>query len=377
MASDRKGQGLHNRYLKIISGSHKGVAGNIGRSLLCFLEFLYKGVTEIRNWLFDKGYLKAEKLPIPVISVGNLTAGGTGKTPVVFYLVQWLNQLEKKPAIITRGYKAEANLAESHLVANSQGFLLNEKEAGDEATQLAKSLTGTPVWIGADRVQSGWRAIRESEAEILILDDGFQHRRLMRDIDIVLIDALRPWGYDHVLPRGLLREDKKNLKRADLVLLTRSDLVDQEVLSKIEAEVRTISPEIPIFETTHEAKSLKDLQGNLIDFIPQNTEKKAYLFCGLGNPQGFFETAKQAGFILVGKMEFPDHYSYDLTDLAFLEKEAKELGAKVLVTTEKDGVKLQSFGFTEIPIWQLGIELSVKNREDELKNVIMKKNNFN
>ena len=376
MASDRKGQGIHNQYLKIISGSSKGVAANIGRSLLCFFEFLYKGVTEIRNWLFEKGYLKIEKLPIPVISVGNLTAGGTGKTPVVFYLVQWITTLGKKPAIITRGYKAKIDLYQSHLVSDSQGFLLNEKEAGDEATQLAKSLPDTPVWIGADRVQSGWRAYQESGAEILLLDDGFQHRRLARDVDIILIDALRPWGYDHVLPRGLLREDKKNLKRADLVLITRSDLVDEETLTRIEKEVQKISPEIPIFETTHEAKTLKNLQGHLIGFTPTNLIKKAYLFCGLGNPQGFFETAQQAGFSVVGKKEFPDHYSYDPTDLIFLQKEAKELGAEVLVTTEKDGVKLESFGDTEIPVWQLGIELSVKNGEDELKNVIMSKYNF-
>lgn len=342
------------------------------RGVLLLFSFLYEGVVSLRNWAFDLGVVQSYRLPIPVISVGNLTAGGTGKTPVVQFLAQWLKEQGYFPGVITRGYKAQADLSKSHQVSDGRTLLLNSAEAGDEAYQLARNLSEIPVWIGANRFISGQNAMSQDGVDILIMDDGFQHRNLARNIDIVLIDALSPWGYGHVFPRGLLREGKKNLKRADLILITRSDMVEREKLEALKGEVQRYHSQAMIFETSHQPKRIWSL-----------TEKKAisqspislpevHLFCGLGNPAGFFNTANQMGFSVTGCTVFPDHYFYKKNDLEKLTQQAKAEQAKVLVTSEKDGVKLEKLLETEIPIWQIEIEVSFGKDEENLKNAIIK-----
>lgn len=304
--------------------------------------------------------------------MGNLTAGGTGKTPVVQFLCDWLKEIGYHPAIVMRGYGSSLNLATNHLVADERGLLVTQEEAGDEAAQLAQNLPGIPIWIGANRVVGGQNAIQLSKANILIMDDGFQHRKLFRDMDILLIDALRPWGYDHVLPRGLLREPISNLRRADAILITRSDLCSEEELKNLEKQIYFINERAQIFRTSHKPNRIVELFGSELP-VQVGLEKKAHFFCGLGNPSGFFRTAIEAGFVETGRTIFPDHYPYQKTDLLNLEEKAKAESAQVLLTTEKDGIKLKKFEKSSIPIWQLGIEVSFEKREEQLKNAIMEK----
>jgi tetraacyldisaccharide 4''-kinase len=373
MASDRQRQGIHDTFLKLISGEYRGILGVPGRAFLRGLEIPYTGVTSLRNAGYERQLLKSERLSVPVISVGNLTAGGTGKTPVVYFLAKWLEAEGYCPAIIMRGYRAQADLKKNHLVADENGIRLSQSEAGDEATQLAEQLKGVPIWIGADRVNGGRRAIAESRANVLIMDDGFQHRRLFREMDIVLIDALKPWGYGHVLPRGLLRESIAGIQRADAVLITRADVVSESELKEIEMKIRKYHSEVPILRTSHRPSQLRDLLGRKVCDCVEWQGKSVFLFCGLGNPSGFFLTAKEAGFQVIGEQVFPDHHSYEEKELENLCEMAKKSGADALLTTEKDGVKLAGLKDLSLPIWQLGIEVFFYNQEDTLKDVIIKK----
>lgn len=327
----------------------------------------------MRNWAYDQGYLKTYVVDAPVISVGNLTAGGTGKTPVVQFLCRWLKEIGYHPAVVMRGYGSSLDLSKNYLVADERGLLVTQDEAGDEAAQLAQNLKEVPIWIGADRVISGQQAIQVSQADILIMDDGFQHRKLFRNMDILLIDGLRPWGYDHVLPRGLLREPISNLHRADAVLITRSDLCSEQELQDLEKQIYRINENAQIFRTSHKPSRIIELFDKEEFSVQEGREKRAHFFCGLGNPSGFFRTALETGFIETGRTIFPDHYPYKKTDLLELEAKAQAENAQVLLTTEKDGIKLEKFEKSSIPIWQLGIEVSFENREDQLKNAIMEK----
>lgn len=336
------------------------------------LEIPYSGIVSLRNWAYDRQYLKTHSVDVPVISVGNLTAGGTGKTPVVQFLCGWLKESGYHPAIVMRGYGSSLNLANNYLVADESGLLITQEEAGDEAAQLAQNLPGVPIWIGANRVISGQNAVKLSKANILIMDDGFQHRNLFRNMNILLIDALRPWGYDHVLPRGLLREPISNLRRADVVLITRSDLCSEEELQNLENQISDVDESAQIFRTSHKPSRIVELFGEEYP-VQVGVGKKAHFFCGLGNPNGFFQTAIEAGFIETGRTIFPDHHSYQKQDLLDLEEWAKKENAQILLTTEKDGIKLKKFEKKSIPIWQLGIEVSFEKREEQLKNAIIEK----
>lgn len=336
------------------------------------LEIPYSGIVSLRNWAYDHQYLKTYSVGIPVISVGNLTAGGTGKTPVVQFLCCWLKEIGYRPAVIMRGYGSSLDLAKNYVVADERGLLVTQEEAGDEAAQLAQNLPGIPIWIGANRVISGQKAIELNRANILIMDDGFQHRKLFRDMDILLIDALRPWGYAHVLPRGLLREPVSNLRRADVILITRSDLCSEEELQSLEKQIYSFNKGVQIFRTSHKPNRIVELFGEEYP-IQTGIGKKAHFFCGLGNPDGFFQTASEAGFVETGRTLFPDHYPYQQKDLLELEEKAKKEKAQLLLTTEKDGIKLKKFAKSSIPVWQLSIEVFFEKREEQLKNVIMKK----
>lgn len=373
MASDRERQSLHAPFLEIISGARKGFFATLSRAILAGLEVIYSAVISLRNWTFEQQIIKSNQLPIPVISVGNLTAGGTGKTPIVLFLAEWLFSMGHRPAIVMRGYGAKVDLSKSHLVSDGSGHQLSISEAGDEATQLVKKMPGLPVWIGANRFTSGLEAIKKNKADVILMDDGFQHRKLFRDVDIVVIDALQPWGYCHVLPRGLLREKVTGLQRADIAVITRSDLLPEVELNRLKAKIQKHSPEIPIFETAHEPRKVIDLSGQDVISLSECQGKKVHLFCGLGNPQGFFQTARNAGFSVTGQTAFPDHHSYEENEIQSLCDQARDEGAIALLTTEKDGVKLENFVNCSLPIWQLTIEVSFGNAEEHLKNVIMKK----
>lgn len=310
-----------------MSGAERGVSAAALRAALAAAEPIYAAVVSLRNRLFDLCVKRVHRLPRPTISVGNLTTGGVGKTPLVRWLAETLRDAGRKPAILSRGYKSA------------------EGELGDEQRMLQRQLNrpgAAPVFIYANprRVDAAALAAREHpEIDVFLLDDGFQHRTAGRDLDIVLVNAAAPFGFGHVLPRGMLRERLSGLKRAGAVVLTHADRASPEELQRIEQTVRRFNPSTPIFHATHALTTLRLGHDETPRPIDELKGRRCFAFCGIGDPDGFFRQLEALGQPLAGRRVFADHYDYDEADLAELRREAD--GA-ALVTTEKDWAKLSA-----------------------------------
>jgi len=301
----------------------------------------------LRGGLYDRGWLPSARLDVPVVSVGNITVGGTGKTPLVIWLVGELEQRGLRPGVLSRGY----------------GAAPEEKGAGgenDEARMLARLVPDAPRVQNPDRIAGGRRLV-ELGADVVVLDDGFQHRRLRRDLDLVLIDATRPWGLPAgaptrpavraFLPRGLLREAPEALTRADALVLTRTELVTEREREDLIDELQRIAPGKAVVLAAHRparlrapdgaALSLEDLRGREVDLVS-----------AIGNPQAFERTVTALGARVAEHRAFPDHHRYTRTDFT-----AGERGGRWLVTTAKDAVKLEEL---DVPAHVLEVQLSIE-----------------
>ena len=304
------------------------------RPLELFLRvasFLYHPVIVLRNQLYDLGLLRSEKLPCKVISVGNITVGGTGKTPMVIYLAHLLQSQGYHPAVLSRGYKGKAK-APINIVSDGKRLLMKPEECGDEPFLIAKTLIGMPVLTGSKRSLTGRLAIEQYGADVLILDDAFQHRQLARDIDIVLVNASNPLGNGHLLPAGPLRESYRSLQRADLVVRTGTGSVIKQVTHK-KPEFRAFHKTDAIFNAaTGREYPLSEISGTRI-----------FAFAGIAHPEAFRETVEETAGQVSGFLSFPDHHVYSRDDLREIQQKAKEVHADVILTTEKDGVKLTPY----------------------------------
>ncbi len=306
-------------------------------------------VMRVRNAKFDRG-VGVRRLGRAVVSVGNVTAGGTGKTPVVRWLCERLRAAGDRPAVLMRGYKARAG------------------ERGDEQAMLEgllnrEGLLPAVVHALADRYAGGLAVLRDHpEVNVLVLDDGFQHRRLGRDFDLVLVDASEPLGFGRVFPRGLLREPAVGLKRADAILITRADQVAE--VETVVALIRRYNSTAPIFRCSHAQVGLRSAEGGLhsLDVL---SGKKFFAFAGIGNPEGLAKQLKALPGKLAGSRWFGDHWHYAREDFKQLIDEATRCGAEAIVTTEKDWVKIGLLMNepVEIPIWR--IELALKFEDDD------------
>ncbi|MBN1845736.1 MAG: tetraacyldisaccharide 4'-kinase [Sedimentisphaerales bacterium] len=349
---------LSPRCRAILSGDQAGPRAGLIRSALAVPATLYKPVVGLRNWLYDHGWKKTYQLPVPVICVGNLTVGGTGKTPLVIWLCRLIQRRGLRVAILSRGYRGPT------------------EQGNDETTLLRQALPEVPIVINPDRVQGGRQAVDDHRAQVLVLDDGFQHRRLRRDLDIVLIDCTCPFGYGHLLPRGLLREPPNQLRRADVVILSHCDMISKDELARLEQHIRQYLPPadaearrpatllvhsqhqpIGLFGSDGTKYNLSDLQG-----------KRVFAFCGIGNPQAFEDMLRQLGAELKGHYVFGDHYIYDELDAKLLHEWRSEFQADRLVTTEKDWVKLRQIpplAHIEELCW-LKVETRITRGKEEL-----------
>src|SRR3990170_917274 len=268
--------------------------------LLFVLSLPYRAVARCRNLLYDSGIIPSKKLPCPVVSIGNITVGGTGKTPTVIMLAIMLKAAGYRPAVLSRGY-GRKNTKVIKIVSDGRNIRTDHDEAGDEPFLIAVMLPEIPIVVCSDRYLAGKRAIEEFSADILILDDGFQHRRLYRDIDILLLNNARPVGNSHLLPCGSLREQVKALKRADIVLLTGSS---PEGNMRLGSRLETFLHDFPnIFYSYH--KPLKVISGKN-DSLPPDwlKEKKIYAFAGIGAPLSFSRTIESLGGNLTGFLSF-------------------------------------------------------------------------
>lgn len=309
------------------------------RWLLWPLEQLY--ALSVRAWVaaYRRGWLQAKRLPAKVISVGNLSVGGTGKTPMVLHLAAWLRQRGLHVAILTRGYGRREHMP---LVINGQGE--QSKYApelmGDEPILLARRLPDVTIGISADRFGVA-QQILQMEAphppDVFLLDDGFQHLRLARDLDLVLLDATEPFDSQAVLPAGPLREPVRALARADLIVLTRAH---EPVPAPLLEAAHRHNPQAPLFRASTRLTGVFDAASHRPANLFVLKQQPAFAFCGLGNPAAFWDDLRRAGFTLAGTLVFPDHYRYGIDDFRRLIRQADAVGARVLLTTEKDFINL-------------------------------------
>ena len=300
--------------------------------LLAFLEapaFLFGLGARIRRRLYGlPGAVR--RADLPVISVGNLTVGGTGKTTIVAWLVRRLQERGRNPAVVSRGYLGRAGRGPL-LVSRGEGPRVEVRVSGDEPYLLARSLPGAIVVAGSDRLE-GCRAALEAGADVVVLDDGFQHLRLGRDLDLVLLDAHSPFGNYRLLPAGSLREPASGLRRADVVLITRSR--SKESFEVLERVVRRYHREVPILLSGHRCSGFVDYDGNAVD-----RPSRVVAFCGIGNPDAFVTDVENQGVQMAAFRPFRDHHAFTAEDWRALVELASAHDASLL-TTEKDLVRL-------------------------------------
>lgn len=360
----------------IVSGKAKGPLASVARTGLGVLSVAYAQGVQQRNKKFDRadGVIRAA---VPVISVGNITAGGTGKTPMVRYICQYLESTNYAPAILSRGYRAKDN--EETIVVSRRGRLeVTPAVSGDEAWLLGKGLGHTSVVIGRKRVKSAQLATATLGSDILVLDDGFQHRQLGRDLDIVLIDAANPFGYGHVLPRGLLREPLTGLHRADVIVLTKTDQVPNDILFGIKQQLLKWAPQVPIMTTVHQSLGIQTLasweRNEAPQAAPVGVEQPNFLtVSGIGQPDSFRHTVTSLGYTVCHSLDFGDHHEYTTDDVVRMWSEAFAKGANAIVTTEKDAVKLsqlQAVHDLKIPVFVIPIGIAFTEGEEQFKTYI-------
>jgi len=301
-----------------------GVNGSFGRRLLRFVLRLisaaYKIAVGLRNFCYDKHLLRTCGAGAPVISVGNITTGGTGKTPLVIWLCRVLEKRSLKYAVLTRGYKVSG------------------AEFADEPVILARSCPGAKIVVDPDRVAAARKTVAEFGTDVLVMDDGFQHRRLRRDLDIVAVDATCPFGYGRLLPAGLLREPVKSLRRADALVITRYDQATTEQVQQLQERIEQVAPHLAIAKAIHKHPCAKAAKGQSLS-ISELKEKVIFAFCGIGNPGAFMNRLREYELNVVGSKVYGDHHDYSGEDISGIYDEARSRGADLILSTEKDWVK--------------------------------------
>ena len=336
----------------VADGSNRSAVVFALRLLLAPLALLYGMALRIRALLYQAGILATRRLPCPVISIGNLTVGGTGKTPVTILVARELQHRGCRVAVLSRGYggSLEGQVA---VVSDGESLLLGPEQAGDEPCLLARRVSGLIVVIGSDRYQAGLMALERFRPDLLLLDDGFQHIRLHRDLNILLLDATRPFGNGWTLPLGMLREPRTALKRADLALFTRCH--GTEPLPALTVPTSRSYHRLTGFlsAVTGEAVPLEQLQ-----------QGRVAAFAGIAEPSSFFEALRQIGIAPVATLNLPDHEPYHAAGLEQIEHLIASAEPDWLITTEKDGVKLQGGGH----IWNsrlvtARLEVQLEDRE--------------
>lgn len=312
------------------------------RVLLRLAEIPYAMAVDRRNRRFDRG-INVESVSIPVISVGNLTVGGTGKTPLIIDLCRRLGEASKRVAVVARGYGAQPG------------------QPNDEE-QLIRLRYKDVIYVAdSDRVRAARSIELTRQADVILLDDGFQHRRLSRVADIVTIDATCPFGFGHLLPLGLLREPQRSMARANLIVLTRCDQVSDDVRTALEREIRRCNASVPIVRARHKVLGFRRLDGSPFH---ADSSTRAYLFAGIGNPESFLRLAQASGAHVIGTRWFLDHYVYTPADVHRMMEHWKPCANDVLLTTEKDAVKLRHHAelHTSPIVW---LEMAIDFADDD------------
>lgn len=351
------------------------------RPAAALLKHLYAAIVTLRNALYTRGIFQTRRLPCTVISVGNIVVGGTGKTPAVIAIAKQLQADGVRVAILLRGYKRQSR-EKITIVTDGEQRFCTAAESGDEADMMARLLPGIPIIVGRHRYAAGQLAINRFKSEVLLLDDGFQHRQLHRDEDIVTVDATRPFGTGQLLPAGTLREPITALRRADIILLTRTDSIGRRDISvpksptietgrallqeeglhaDIWEELGKLVPNTPVLESVHRPTHLYRLSdAGDSERLPLKwlSGKRLLAVCGIGNPNAFVATLNHYTPETVELLAFPDHHAYTEADCQRIQRKMTQTGAACIVTTQKDEQKLARFA-EELPIAVLAVTLVI------------------
>jgi len=314
------------------------------------LSGIYGNIMLLRSFLYKKKVIRTRRLPVPVISVGNLSLGGTGKTPHVIEICEFLKKQGFRPVILTRGYGGRAGKGPL-IVSDGKEIKAKVSEAGDEPWMIAAKLEGVPVIAGSDRYKCGLFALKRLPVSLFVLDDGFQHLGLEKDLDIVLMDATRPIGSERVFPGGTLREPAIALSRADVLILSKCNEVNPNKLVTVVEALRPYTKAAPIFQSLYEIDRIDVVFKGPISkagFSKGNSLRGVFCFCGLARPQSFLELLKQAGAEVKGVLPFADHYEYKKADMVTIGKRARETGSTIVLTTEKDFAKISTYNWSGI-----------------------------
>ncbi len=343
-------------FYDLVSGRRRGPVASLLRLGLLLAEGPYRIGVWWRNRRYDTKDDLSHQLDVPVMSVGNLTLGGTGKTPMVKWLAGWLRQQDVRVTLISRGYGAD------------------EGGMNDEAMELEDSLPDVPHIQNPNRVEAGQVAVDELASQLILLDDGFQHRRLRRDLDIVLIDATEPFGFGHLFPRGALREPVASLRRAQAICLTRSDMVDEAARIAIQERVHKVAPQAIWCESITKPIGLLsvDESGNATELVEleEIRNKQVVAFCGLGNPEAFRHTVESLGAKLVATKEYPDHHNYTAEDIRHLGELAAGSQADMLICSHKDLVKVRVPEINGISVQAIVVGAEFTVGEERLKDIL-------
>ncbi|MBI2439869.1 MAG: tetraacyldisaccharide 4'-kinase [Lentisphaerae bacterium] len=370
MGLNRK-EKLERYFLAVIGGRRQGRGAAVLRSGLKYLSRVYAAAVAGRHFLFDHGVFRHHTLGCQVISIGNLTVGGTGKTPVVEVFARALQKEGRTVAVLSRGYKKQEHSLGKRLldlltgrerrhpprvVSNGAELLLDSAMSGDEPYMLASNLRNVAVLVDKNRVKSGRYAIDKLHCDTLILDDGFQYRALKHRVEIVLVDSTNPFDNGYCLPRGLLRESISNIRRADFIFITKSNGKHAEPLK---ATLRSLNPRAEISECIHRSKYLQNVysgERQNLDFLKG---RAVALVSGIASPEGFEQEIIRLGAVLVYMKRFADHHRYTQQEIIDLINKAKKQQAALIVTTEKDAVRFPKIERQDVPIYFLRVEIEL------------------
>jgi tetraacyldisaccharide 4'-kinase len=323
---------------------------------------IFRGIIRLRRLLYKQGIFRSCRLPCAVLSIGNITAGGTGKTPMVYYIARHLKDAGYRVAILSRGYRARSR-SRGLVIADGRNVLAGPEQAGDEPFMLARMLRDVPVLAGKDRVYLGEQAVRDFSCQVIIIDDGFHYFRLQRDLDIVLINARRPFDNGWLLPRGTLREPPCSLARAGLIVLSKSG--PGADTGGLENVLHGYNPHAPIFKASLAARAFRSCSGE--ELLPPAALKnrRAAAVCSIGDPESFFSLLASLGVIITARLAFPDHHWYSASDYRIINDAASS--ADLIITTEKDVAKLDETMLGKHKLFALQTRMQVAGEDQFFK----------
>jgi len=363
---------------RLIHGEQEGILAGMILSVLRLFSLCYGLGVLLKLNLYKYNILKRHKLPCKVISLGNITVGGTGKTPTAQVLAALIREMGYRVVILNRGYRAGWS-GQVGLVSDGRRIYMSVTEAGDEAYLLAKNVSGVAVVIGKNRSITGEYAARQLQADVIILDDGYQHWQLERDLDIVLIDTLNVFGNNFLLPRGTLREPLANLDRAQAFLLTKVDQSTDNARDTLRDTLARYNHRALVVESIHSPRCFIEIEDWYKGIRPETIaletirDQKVVAFSAIGNPSSFEQTLGDIGATVVGSDRYPDHHDYTMAEMQCAMEKAVQTGAFALVTTEKDAVKVPSefiYSDRPLPVYVLGIEVKFTDGCEEFMNMI-------